>query len=205
MMKRMVIVVLTALVAALSASAQTTISLGGSVSNFSEVKNGAGASVMLGRMTKYGFWQAGVTVRRSVYANEFPYKQAEDGSLVPYEEIDYTAAERQSFRYIFSASYMARVIGNRRHSLNVYLGAGAFGGFEKSGVFKRYTVLDGGTVESKDVDNSSPVFGLFPELQAEAFLSGRLSFFVDAQYRFDFLSAEARHFPMLGIGFRVLL
>lgn len=103
------------------------------------------------------------------------------------------AAVQADFGYCPSAAHvdlscMLRIYGNEDHSLDVYLGAGLTGDIR---------MPEGGRNEL--------MAGAFPVLQAEKFVSRRISLYADVRMPFMFFMAEERMSARFSLGIRCLL
>ena len=85
-------------------------------------------------------------------------------------------------------SYFLRIYGNKQHSFNMYLGAGLTGIYEH------------GRRGSNRI-----MAGAFPAIEAETFVSKRISLYADARTPFFFLSHEMEPCVRFSLGVRFLI
>ena len=82
--------------------------------------------------------------------------------------------------------FMLRMYGNTNHTANVYLGAGVSGGM------------------NLETDNKAFMPGVFPVIQAETFVTGRLSLYADVRVPYLFLVEKGWGTARCSLGLRYL-
>ena len=212
-MKRFVVVVVTVALSFLCsdrANAQFVFGVRGDVTSFKDFgHHPTGASLTFGNQMRISYLQVDLGY------NRYGLVPSDDTDVVPMKEGGETEistdallfdsndmesakadeAETIVHRVHLDVALMPRLYGNAKHSFNVYFGAGLTGGLE-------FLQAPEGVVEE---DGRKDFFvGLFPVLEAEAFMTKKLAFFADVRTPYYFVADFKKFEPHCSLGFRML-
>ena len=179
--KRLILVV-TATLCCLSASAQRTMSGQSSLClQSSWTGSSFGAEAFFSQYTLGGFWEAGLSAKQ--------YKKGTSAGV-----------NIGSLNIAASGNYLFRLVGTRSRSVNLYGGAGAFLGYEAIDPMHRLP----STIHT-NLKNGYFLYGLQAKLVAEFFISKSFAFTLNGCVPINFSSPMGWFHYDIGLGMKVML
>lgn len=189
-MKRILFTVMLAFAALHVCSAQFAVTVLGEAAPLASFpKAGAGGRVSLGWDLKYSYLEFGAGARYSL----------EEVTAVPSEGEEAATAGYDRMRYYATAAFYLRALGNESHSLNAYLGGGAFAGTQG------YASRAGDAEGTDGAPKGGVVYGVYPSIQLEAFITRNLALVATGCWEFGLGDEKGKGIPFAGIGVRYLM
>ena len=179
--KRLILVV-TATLCCLSASAQRTMSGQSSLClQSSWTGSSFGAEAFYSQYTLGGFWETGLSAKQ--------YKKGTS-----------TGVDINSLNIAASGNFLFRLVGTRSRSVNLYGGAGAFLGYEAIDPMHKMP----STIQT-NLKNGYFLYGLQAKLVAEFFISKSFAFTLNGCVPINFSSPMGWFHYDIGLGMKVML
>lgn len=179
--KRLILVV-TATLCCLSASAQRTMSGQSSLClQSSWTGSSFGAEAFFSQYTLGGFWDAGLSAKQ--------YRKGTSAGV-----------DINSLNIAASGNYLFRLVGTRSRGVNLYGGAGAFLGYEAIDPMHKLP----STIQT-NLKNGYFLYGLQAKLVAEFFISKSFAFTLNGCVPINFSSPMGWFHYDIGLGMKVML